>query len=266
MAWHNESCDHLLVNLPSFLKERWCSTNLRVNTNECVCSVVELFLQRNHDALELALRLLTNVSCNLRNITQYKNAIQKIKRSIPYSSCLPQKMESIEFGYGLFLQTVLSHSPSNNYLLYCSVAKYLLFSPPPPPTNNKNLNKQQPKQTHKNNLCPVMGRSFTYKHTHTQPPNRKPALYAVLALGGETMSASICSMRWEEGSGHLANVGVVQGGVNLIQNKEGGWLVTAQHTTQRHKHITASTTEGRNLSIQHHFGTWKALPAITPSL
>ena len=142
MAWHNESCDHLLVNLPSFLKERWCSTNLRVNTNECVCSVVELFLQRNDDALELALRLLTNVSCNLRNITQYKNAIQKIKRSIPHSSCLPQKMESVEFGYGLFLQTVLSHSPSNNnYVLYCSVAKYLLFPPLHPPQTNSNLNK-----------------------------------------------------------------------------------------------------------------------------
>ena len=39
---------------------------------------------------------------------------------------------------------------------------------------------------------------------------------------------------WEEGSSHLANVGVVQGSIDLIQHKEGGWLVTAQHTQQPH--------------------------------
>ena len=155
----NESCDHLLVNLPSFLKECWCSTNLRVYTNECICSVVELFLQRNHNALELVLRLLTNVSCNLRNITQYKKQFRKLSKVYHTAPAYPKRWKVLDLVTSIPCK---QHCPTPLPIttMSCTVLSQNIFCSPPYPQ------QQKPKQTHKNNLCPVLGRSFIRTNTH----------------------------------------------------------------------------------------------------
>lgn len=40
-------------------------TDLWINANKCISSVVELFFERDHNALKLTLGLLSDISCNL---------------------------------------------------------------------------------------------------------------------------------------------------------------------------------------------------------